>query len=318
MIVVFGVGWLLLNTNDLSFDRSVPEITDSSVEIPISLANSKLNVDFNKANIPLEKILNGGPGKDGIPALTDPLFVSLPQSRVNTDSKVIVVQSGGEVKFYPLSILVWHEIVNDEVGGKPLAITFCPLCGSSIVFERQLGEDILEFGVSGFLYESNLLMYSRGASESLWSQSQGTAVVGDKLGAKLTHYPLQLLSFGEAKKLFPTAKILSSDTGYGRNYDSNPYDGYDTSDETIFEVSVSDLRFPIKEVFFIVPLDDGRSVAVRQNKSNGSYNVPQTDISIVFNNGQVTALQNEKILPGYYEMWFSWATYNQNLGIVFD
>lgn len=326
VIVVGALALVVLSQNDSEDFRTTRDSelaeeavkkANESVDVPPTLAGSQLVVNYTQASIPLDQILSGGPGKDGIPAITEPSFVQLTDSDVADTVQVMVVENNGETKLYPYSVLVWHEIVNDTVGEKPLAITFCPLCGSAIVFERDVDGDILDFGVSGFLFESNLLMYSREDSESLWSQSRGEAVVGDRTGTKLTHHPTQVITFGQAKSQFPNATVMSTNTGYSRDYESNPYGGYDEDDSVFFPVSVNDNRFPAKEVFYIVPLE-GNSIAVRQNKDDGTYDVPDTDIKVTFDRGQITAKWGDAVLPGYFEMWFSWATHNQENGIVLD
>jgi len=158
-------------------------------------------------------------------------------------------------------------------------------------------------------------MYSREDSESLWSQSRGEAVIGERVGEDLEYFPLELLTFAEAKELYPDATVLSEDTGYTRDYAGNPYAGYEDTEETSFPVSVDDNRFPAKEVFYIVPLE-GISVAVRQDKTDGIYQLPNSDVFVTVDNGRYTASWGDVELPGYYEMWFSWATHNQETGEV--
>jgi len=312
-VFLFLVTGLALTMNSNDTESSVSE---SFFAVPAQLKNSGLNVDFSQSSIELDQILNGGPGKDGIPALVDPKFISQDEARIPNETQVIYVEKNGVERLYPYNILVWHEIVNDTVGGTPLIITFCPLCGSAIVFESTVDDQVLEFGVSGYLHESNMIMYSREDPETLWSQSLGRAVVGDRLGQELEHYPFQLLSYGEAKSRYPNAEVLSSDTGFTRNYDSNPYSGYEDTEELVFPVSTTDERYLAKELFYIVPLE-GMSIAVRLDRDNGTYRVPDTNIDITFDNGAITSNWGDAILPGYYEMWFSWATHHQDNGIVF-
>lgn len=301
----------IADTAELESSTTLPE---SSV-VPERLQNSALNVDYSQSTVELDLVLSGGPGKDGIPALTNPEFEPIEESIVAEDTQVIVVENEGEVKVYPYSILVWHEIVNDTVGGKPLAITFCPLCGSAIVFDREIDGGVVDFGVSGFLYESNLLMYSREDNESLWSQSLGQAVVGERAGEELVYLPLQLMTFAEAVVEYPNATVLSANTGFTRDYTGNPYAGYEDTEETSFPVSVNDNRFPAKEVFYIVPVG-GTSVAVRLDKADGIYQLPDSDVFVTVDKGRYTASWGDAELPGYYEMWFSWATHNQETGEV--
>jgi len=318
IVVLVAVGLGTVYIYNKSDDNNQNYNKEIAVSIPSSLKNSSLNVDFSKSSISLDQILSGGPGKDGIPALSKPKFVQQKDSDVADDTQVIYVENNGEEKIYPYNILVWHEIVNDEVGGKQLVITFCPLCGSAIVFDANIDGKNLEFGVSGFLYESNLIMYSREQSETLWSQSLSEAVVGERTGTKLELYPMQLLSFADAKSKYPNAIVMSTNTGYQRDYTGNPYSGYSDSEQTYFPVSVTDKRFPAKEVFFIIPDDGNQSVAVRQNKSDGIYKVPNTRIEVIFDKGGIEAKNKGVTVPGYYEMWFSWATQHQDNGVVLD
>ena len=277
--------------------------------------NSPLKTNMTKTSIPLDKIIDGGPGKDGIPALNNPKFISIKEAEKNIEDNIdgIVVSVNEETKFYPYNIIVWHEIVNDVVGDKPLVVTFCPLCGSAIVFDTPD-----QFGVSGKLYESNLLMYDK-KTESLWSQSIGTAVVGDRTGEKLNIYPSQALSFKVFKEKWPDGEVLSINTGYSRNYNLYPYGDYDSNEEIFFPVSVKDNRFPVKEIMYVVnaykhsiafPIKD-------LSKNKISVNVNGENVTAVIFDGEVLVKDaSGKVLPGYHEMWFSWATQHQGDGLV--
>jgi len=132
----------------------------------------------------------------------------------------------GEARAYPLQILMWHEIVNDTVGGRAVSVTYCPLCNSGIVFDRRVGERLLDFGTSGMLYKSDLVMYDR-QTHSLWAQMEGRAIVGDLAGTKLSWLPSNTMAYGDWKALFPGGKVLSRETGHRRQYGRNPYEGYD-------------------------------------------------------------------------------------------
>lgn len=150
----------------------------------------------------------------------------------------MVVDVDGDVRAYPLAILTWHEIVHDVVGDVPLTITYCPLCNSALVFERTVegpdGQELLDFGTSGRLYRSNLVMYDR-QHRNLWTQFEGEAVVGERfLGTRLERVPAWLFGFEELTELHPDAQILSRETGHSRDYGRNPYTGYDTEDHDPF------------------------------------------------------------------------------------
>jgi hypothetical protein len=191
--------------------------------------------DFSKHTVPLSEIASGGPGKDGIPAVDQPKIVSSKDSDAFLKSKeqVVALEHKGEARAYPVQVLVWHEIVNDSVAGDPVTITFCPLCNTAIAFDRRLDGQVLDFGTTGNLRNSDLVMYDR-QTESWWQQAEGTAIVGQLTGRKLTFMPAQLVSWAEFKSAFPGGTVLSRDTGFNRSYGRNPYQGYDAPDSKPF------------------------------------------------------------------------------------
>lgn len=265
--------------------------------------------------------MSGGPSKDGIPALTAPTFVSINDARkwLDDDVRGIEVRVEDTARFYPYNILVWHEIVNDTIEGKPLLVTFCPLCGSAIVFERVVDGEPEIFGVSGKLYESNLLMYDH-TTESLWSQILGEAVVGSRTGKELTLYPSQVKTFKEFYEANTSGEILSKDTGYTRNYNFYPYGNYDNNDDLYFPVSVKDTRLPSKTIMYIVPIEDG-SVAFHLDnltqQGSATIKAHTKEITATVQDDGVVARDSEgMLLPGYHAMWFSWATHHQEDGVV--
>lgn len=180
-------------------------------------------------SVELHELKAGGPGRDGIPAILHPRFVKPPEAGgwLNPDEPVIALQLNGESKGYPLQILIWHEIINDTIGGVPVAVTFCPLCYSADVFDRRIDGKVLTFGVSGFLRVSNMIMYDR-RTESLWQQALGEAIVGELTGSILKRLPAQIISFEQFHKAYPAGKVLSHSTGFRRPYGRNPYVGYDS------------------------------------------------------------------------------------------
>ncbi len=191
------------------------------------------NTNFTKKNIELSELKSGGPPKDGIPAIKEPAFVSQNKAEkwIGDSEPVIAFQHNGETRAYPLQILIWHEIVNDQFGETPVLITFCPLCYSAIVFDRRIDGVTHEFGVSGFLRHSDMIMFDR-KTESLWQQFTGEAVVGDYTGTKLKILPSQIMSFEQFREAYPQGKVLSKETGYQRPYGQNPYAGYDDINNT--------------------------------------------------------------------------------------
>jgi hypothetical protein len=202
--------------------------------------------DGIKHIIPLDEIKSGGPPKDGIPSIDDPKFVKDTEF-VSDDDLVIGLSINGESRAYPLFILVWHEIVNDKIGNMPVAVTYCPLCFTTQVFDRTINGKETEFGTSGKLYNSNLVMYDRN-TDSMWSQALGKAVVGELTGYELKRIPFDLAKWSDWKKLYPDTVVLSTDTGYSRPYGSDPYGDYYTDSRVIFPVKNSDDRMHPKEI----------------------------------------------------------------------
>ena len=204
-------------------------------EPPPPGASSEFTTDFSRHSIPYSEILSGGPSKDGIPALDSPRFVTPSEANkwLNPKEPVIFIRIGDDVKAYPLQILMWHEIVNDEAGGVPVTITFCPLCNTAIAFERQLDDRILDFGTTGRLRFSNLIMYDR-QTETWWQQGGGNAIAGTYTGRCLTPLPASIISWSDFRKNYPEGNVLSRETGFQRSYGQNPYAGYDNIDESPF------------------------------------------------------------------------------------
>ena len=197
-------------------------------EPPPAGAESQFSTDFSKHSVPYREILSGGPPKDGIPAIDEPQAVSIEEADawLKPQEPVILVQVGDEARAYPIQILMWHEIVNDTVGGVPVTVTFCPLCNTGVAFERTFQGQVLDFGTTGRLRYSNLIMYDR-QTESWWQQATGEAIVGEFTGRQLTFVPASLISWADFKAAHPEGTVLSRETGYHADYGRNPYAGYD-------------------------------------------------------------------------------------------
>ena len=191
--------------------------------------------DFSKALVDLSEIQSGGPPKDGIPAIDDPQFVTPEQAAAWLDPRepVIVVTLEGKARAYPLQILIWHEIVNDELAGIPISVTFCPLCNASLVFDRRHQGMVLDFGTTGRLRKSDLVMYDR-QTETWWQQFTGKAIVGTLAGNTLEQITASIVAFEDFRAAHPDAQVLSRDTGHRRAYGNNPYAGYDDVDNHPF------------------------------------------------------------------------------------
>ncbi|PSQ91346.1 MAG: hypothetical protein BRD30_03455, partial [Bacteroidetes bacterium QH_2_63_10] len=214
-------------------------------------ALQQFDTDYSKHSIDLSTLKSGGPPKDGIPSVDNPSFISVEAASdwVASEEPVIAFEHEGTARAYPLQILTHHEIVNDRVGGTPVAVTFCPLCYSALVFERTFDGEPVEFGVSGLLRRSDLVMYDR-KTETLWQQLTGKAIVGDRTGHTLEQLPSQIVSFRQFMEAHPDGEVLSRDTGYNRPYGQNPYAGYDDIDNKpfAFDGPVDDRLPPMEKV----------------------------------------------------------------------
>lgn len=229
------------------------------VAIPLSLSPiAPARAEENeKHTVPLDQIVSGGPPPDGIPSIDSPKFVSVDDGDkfLGDLDKVVGININDDIRAYPLQILVWHEIVNDNVGGIPVAVTYCPLCFTNQVFNRAVNNNtILEFGTSGKLYNSNLVMYDR-TTKSLWSQALGEGIVGNYAGIKLEKFPFDVAYWKDWKQLYPNSKVLSRDTGTARPYGADPYRDYYTSPDILFPISNKDSRLGLKEI--VVGLENG-------------------------------------------------------------
>ncbi len=193
------------------------------------------NTNFDISLVDYSEILSGGVPRDGIPTIRDPRFISIAEADAlyAGSSPVMEVSLNGDARAYPLEILIWHEIVIDVVGGVPVAVTYCPLCNTAITFDRTIGGTTYDFGVSGLLRNSDLIMYDS-QTESLWQQIGGVAIVGDMVGARLTVLPSTIVAWGDFKAQYPEGIVLSRETGYARRYGANPYAGYDRIGNTPF------------------------------------------------------------------------------------
>ena len=185
--------------------------------------------DFSKTTVKdWREILSGGPPKDGIPALTNPRFIPISEADLPENEPLIVLEMAGErPRGYPLRYLMWHEIVNDRIGNMAVAITFCPLCNSALSFDRSVGDQVLEFGVTGKLRHSDMVIYDR-QTQSWWQQAQGLGLVGAMAGVQLTFVPSWVESIALFKSRNPNGLIIQ-EPDYARQYGRNPYVGYDGS-----------------------------------------------------------------------------------------
>jgi len=260
--------------------------------------------DFSRATVPLEEIVSGGPPKDGIPAIDRPRFETVGRAArwMQDREPVMVVARGDDVRAYPLQILIWHEIVNDVVGGRHVAVTFCPLCNTAMTFDRSVDGTVLDFGTTGRLRHSDLVMYDR-QTESWWQQATGEAIVGTYAGQRLRLLATPLMSWRDFQAAYPEARVLSRDTGHSRPYGRNPYSRYDARRapfENFFRGS-ADPRLPAMERVAAVESGGGAvgyafSLLERQRVVNDT--MAGQPIVIFWTPGVASALDAEELARG--------------------
>lgn len=219
------------------------------------VADSKNGFVLNDALVPPDEILRGGPGRDGIPSLDDPVFVKAGEAKfLSAKDRVLGIEINGIARAYPVRILNYHEIVNDSIAAEAIVITYCPLCGSGMAFSATIDGRRLEFGVSGLLYNSDVLLYDR-QSKSLWSQIKKTAVTGPMKGTKLHAIPLSHTTWRDWQARHPSTQVLSTDTGFRRNYKVSPYRGYSGSGKLYFPVAEQNSQYRRKSTVLGLEID---------------------------------------------------------------
>lgn len=268
--------------------------------------------DLSDTSVPATEILPGGPPRDGIPALDDPRFESAAGAGwLAADDRVLGLHRNGEARAYPVRILNWHEIVNDTVGGEGVVITYCPLCGTGIGFLAAAGGR-RTFGVSGLLYNSDVLMYDR-ESESLWSQIPGRAVSGPMKGHVLRRVALLHTTWSDWRTRHPDTSVLSRETGHRRDYDRNPYADYAGSPALYFPVSAEDARYPRKTFVLAVGVGEAWKAypfpelaraggRVRDELGGRRFQV----VHDAAHRSAHAVDESGEVLPGYLAYWFAW------------
>ena len=253
------------------------------------------DTNFNKTSVKnWDEILSGGPPRDGIPALSNPKFRKVAsERRISGTEPVITVEIGGATpRAYPLRYLTWHEIVNDSVGGIPIAVTFCPLCNSGITFDRRISRGTLTFGVSGKLRNSDMVMFDR-ETQSWWQQAIGEAIVGDLTGRKLKALPSWMESFAQFKARNPQGLVMD-EPDYDRSYGRNPYAGYDSSARP-FLYTGENPPHGIPPLERVVRVGD-RAWPLTRIRAEGG--VREAGVNITWEKGQASALEHATIAKG--------------------
>ena len=281
------------------------------------LAQTKNGFDLSNSVIPVSEIKQGGPPRDGIPSIDEPVFVGAGQTELGDSSRILGVSHEGISKAYPINILNYHEVVNDNFKGIPVVITYCPLCGSGLAFSAEIEGKIYEFGVSGLLYNSDVLLYDR-QTASLWSQLQSRAISGPMVGEKLRFLPTANTTWGQWKKQHPKTLVLSEKTGFSRNYAIDPYPGYLESRSIFFPVSSqSDLYHPKENIigveingkFKAYPFSELK----RTEKDEIKDSFQNEDLVIKYDPESNTAeILDElgKPIPAVTSFWFAWFAFH--------
>ncbi|MGI9423311.1 MAG: DUF3179 domain-containing protein, partial [Hyphomicrobiaceae bacterium] len=253
--------------------------------------------DFSRTKIDFGEILSGGPPKDGIPAIDKPTFETLNKSNALKDNvPVIGLEINGDARAYPIPVLMWHEIVNDTVGGEPVTVTYCPLCNAALVFHRKVGDQVLDFGTTGKLRNSDLVMYDR-QTESWWQQFTGEAIVGRLMGTELKLLPSRLESFSDFKQRHPNGKILVPNNPAFRPYGRNPYVGYDSAARPfLYRGSMPEGIEPMARV--VVVRNNGQASAISLKAVRDKKKVMLNGIQISWKAGQASALDTSDIAKG--------------------
>lgn len=268
------------------------------------------------------EIVHGGPPKDGIPSLMNPRTVPLASAdSMRAEDRVVGMTIADESRAYPIRLLTYHEVVNDTLGGVPIAVIYCPLCDSVSVVDRRLDDTTLTFGVSGLVQNSNVLMYDR-EHQGLWSQLGFMAISGPFAGRALKHLPWQIQAFDRWSEAHPESTVVSFDNGYRRDYDHSPYTDYFLNDELQFPVAVSDGRLPRKQAVVGVRLGDvarAYPVATIQSAPHGRLEDRVGDHRLVLEatqQGGVTVIQAPPEAQVVHTFWFAWVSFHPNTELV--
>ncbi|MBT5020155.1 MAG: DUF3179 domain-containing protein [Planctomicrobium sp.] len=270
--------------------------------------------DLSNTTVDEGEIRAGGPPKDGIPALTHPkMILGSKATSLEVDDRIIGVVVDNEPRAYPLAILNYHEIVNDTAANVPIAVTYCPLCDSVAVFDRRTPLGVREFGVSGLLYNSNVLMFDRGGlPESLWSQVKNEGISGPGAGKKLATIPCELTTWNAWKLQHPDTLVLSRDTGAVRDYTINPYEKYFSNQQLMFPVTSIDGNFPNKErVLGVWVGEEYRAYPesrfpLDQNQITDKIGDKTLTISFDRNSKSMRVVSADEGISWMYSFWFAW------------
>lgn len=322
IIIILGVILIILLAIFLRVNMPQPETQNTkstTMDAPEQDMRIQTLADGTKYLVHPDKIQSGGPPKDGIPSIDEPTFVSVSKADewIADNELVLALEYEGVKRVYPLQIMTWHEIVNDKIEGDAILVTYCPLCGSGIAYERTINGEEVEFGTSGKLYNSNLVMYDR-KTDTYWTQIGGQAIIGELTGMTLELIDMDTVTWGEWKKAHPDSEVLSKDTGFDRQYGSDPYANYFEDSFLMFPVENQDDRISNKEVIFGIEIggefkayretdieseqiitDEFEGVPIKiEKKKSGAVEITRTD--------------TEETIPKERDFWFAWYAFHPN------
>jgi hypothetical protein len=271
-----------------------------------------------KRSVELGALMQGCPRRDCIPSIDQPKYVSAESAKHVDDSEsVIAININGDARAYPTRILDHHEIVNDTIGGEPIAVTWCPLCGSAVGVRRELGGEVTELGVSGVLYNSDLVFYDR-KTETLWDQIEAKGIVGPLTGETLEFVPVTMTKWGRWRTAHPDTKVLAEDTGFDFDYSKDRYAEYRESTRLFMPVSNTDDRVHPKTVVYGFNLDDG-PIAFAASLFNGASGYQHEDMTVTRLKDGSIQLHREGDAQAYTPIrlfWFAWYTFHPETAFV--
>ncbi|GJM35066.1 MAG: hypothetical protein DHS20C18_40670 [Saprospiraceae bacterium] len=286
--------------------------TAQSVSQPYPTGNG---FSLDNLELPISEIYPGGPARNGITSLNDPKFepASCAEDFVSAQDYVIGISYNGVTRAYPVKIMGYHEVVNDQIGEEKILVTYSPLTGSTLVFSAPQENNVQTFGVSGLVYNNNSLLYDQ-ATESLWSQFTGMAISGSEAGQRMKQIPTTYTTWAQWKELHPATEVLSTDTGFKHTYDQSPYLAYGNNSKTMFPVSFKNRILPTKSQVVGVEVN-GRFKAYpfallpngKDRVTDDNFNGQQ--IRIEFNADTRTAVVTDgigNVLPSVTSYWFAW------------
>lgn len=273
----------------------------------------KNGFDLEKLSIPLKDIKGGGPRKDGIPAIDNPDFKSVEETSYLKDEDLIMsVSHNGVTRAYPIRILNHHEVVNDSIGDLHFSVTYCPLCGTGMVFNREIEGEVTTFGVSGLLYQSDVLLYDR-STESLWSQLMMKGISGEWMNHRLEWLASEFMTWSAWKQRHGDGEVLSRKTGARRNYSRNPYQGYEREEGVYFPVPLYRKELGNKDMILGVELDGIPTAYELDLFSPGKKYLDKIggrSIKVSYNKetkfAQVTDAETGEAIPHVFSFWFAW------------